>query len=183
MHTHTTSTSRLGPLPSRTEPTLSSPLMSEFLGANERWFNTRIILPEQIKASHQTQIRIANQLAASLHYMLTNLNKPLTIATVSAMAGLSPSRFFQVFKNSTGYTPLNWFTRARMQWAGKLLADSDLLIKEIAGRVGYDDQYYFSRCFKSVHGMSPSEYRTLKGHQRPPLVAAPPATDSAQPDA
>ena len=59
-------------------------------------------------------------LALSLDYMMAHLNKPIRISTLSAIAGCSQSRFFELFKNATGDSPLNWFNRARMRWAGEL---------------------------------------------------------------
>lgn len=104
----------------------------------------------------------ASRLAASLEYMQAHLDQPLRIPTLSARAGLSASRFFELFKHATGDTPLNWFIRARMTWAGELLHRSDRPIKQIAGQVGYEDQFYFSRLFKAVHGVAPSQYRAQK---------------------
>jgi AraC family transcriptional regulator, arabinose operon regulatory protein len=94
-----------------------------------------------------------------VHYMMQHLPQPMKVPVLSTMAGLSQSRFFEVFKNVTGQTPLYFFMCARMHYAGELLVGTKLLIKEIAAQLGYDDQYYFSRVFKSVHGIAPREYR------------------------
>lgn len=101
----------------------------------------------------------ASRLAASLDYMQTHLREPIRISTLCALAGLSPSRFFELFKSAMGDTPLNWMIRARMERAGRLLAETNLQIKEVAWRVGYEDPFYFSRLFKAVHGVSPSHFR------------------------
>jgi transcriptional regulator GlxA family with amidase domain len=105
-------------------------------------------------------LKAARRIESSLHYMMAHLNEPMKISTLSAMVGLSESCFFAHFKNATGHTPVKLLIRARMRWAGELLKGTDLQIKEIAGLVGYDDQFYFSRLFKSVHGLSPRDYRT-----------------------
>lgn len=109
------------------------------------------------------QLPAAGRLAACMDYMLAHLHQPMRVSTLSTMAGLSASRFFELFKHATGDTPLNWFIRARMKWAGELLERSSLSIKQIAGQVGYEDQFYFSRLFKSVHGIAPTAYRAQKG--------------------
>lgn len=101
----------------------------------------------------------AQRLALSVDYMMAHLNEPIRISMLSTITGYSESRFFELFKNATGDTPLNWFIRARMHWAGELLKNSRQPIKRIAWQVGYADQFYFSRLFKSVHGLSPSHYR------------------------
>jgi AraC-like DNA-binding protein len=121
------------------------------------------------KLTNRAQLVAASRLAVSLNYMVTHLDQPMRVSTLSAMAGLSMSRFFELFKSATGDAPINWLIRVRMQRAGELLENSNLRIKEIALRVGYDDQFYFSRLFKLVHGIAPSAYRvqreTAKAHQ------------------
>lgn len=118
--------------------------------------SARLNLPNPIP------LAATGQLAPSLDYMMAHLNKPVRISTLSAIAGCSQSKFFELFKNVTGDSPLNWFNRARMRWAGELLESYDLPIKQIASLVGYEDPFYFSRLFKSVHGISPRDYRAQK---------------------
>jgi AraC-like DNA-binding protein len=118
------------------------------------------------KTPSPAQSAAATKLALSLDYMMTHLHQPISISTLCAMTGYSKSRLFDLFKKATGDTPLNWFIRARMRWAAGLLEGSGLPIKQIAWQVGYGDQFYFSRLFKSVHGISPSEYRAQKASAR-----------------
>lgn len=125
------------------------------------------------KSAPARQLPAASRLAVCMDYMLAHLHQPMRISTLSTMAGLSASRFFELFKHATGDTPLNWFIRARMKWAGELLVRSSLPIKQIAGQVGYEDQFYFSRLFKSVHGIAPTAYRIQRGST--PLSSSPPA--------
>jgi AraC-like DNA-binding protein len=103
--------------------------------------------------------RATRRLAVCLDHMRAHLDQPIKISTLSALAKLSNSRFFSLFRQATNDTPLNWIIRARMERAVELLAHTSLPIKQIAGRVGYPDPLYFSRMFKSVQGMPPSEYR------------------------
>lgn len=128
-----------------------------------------------LESAPARQLPAGSRLAVCLDYMRAHLHQPLRISTLSTMAGLSASRFFELFKHATGDTPLNWFIRARMKWAGELLEQSNLPIKQIAGQVGYEDQFYFSRLFKAVHGVAPSEYRTqrrLAGATSPAMSTA-----------
>lgn len=119
------------------------------------------------------------QLAPSFDYMMAHLNKPVRISTLSAIAGCSQSRFFELFKNVTGDSPLNWFNRARMRWAGELLESYDLPIKQVASLVGFEDPFYFSRLFKSVHGISPRDYRAQKEQPQAGRVRSKRVTDGA----
>lgn len=89
------------------------------------------------------------------------------------MAGLSASQFFTLFKRATGYTPMDFFIRARMGEARELLVSTNLTVKEIAAALGYDDQFYFSRRFKLVNGLSPKAFRAMVLGQKPRTDVAP----------
>ncbi len=113
-------------------------------------------LPAEMSGCRQTAAR---RLAPCLDYMTAHLDQPITISALSAMVGLSPSSFFELFRKVTNHTPLNWFIRTRIRRACELLEQTNLPIKQIADQVGYQDPLYFSRVFKSVGGIPPTEYR------------------------
>jgi len=97
----------------------------------------------------------------SLAYMAENLDKPLQVATLAAQAKVSPSHFFALFKQMTGCPPIDYFTKLRMRHACRLLDSTTARVKEVAAALGYDDQFYFSRLFKSVNGVPPRQYRVM----------------------
>src|ERR1017187_6569469 len=107
-----------------------------------------------------TQREAARRIEVSLSYMLEHLDKPLRVSTLSALAGVSASYFFSLFKCATGYSPNDYFIRLRVRYACELLQETDLRVKEVAAVLGYGDQFYFSRVFKSVNGVAPSYYRS-----------------------
>jgi AraC-like DNA-binding protein/DNA-binding CsgD family transcriptional regulator len=92
------------------------------------------------------------------------------VATLAAQANISPSHFFALFKKQVGCAPLDCFIRLRMRFACHLLDETVMSIKEIAATLGYDDPFYFSRVFKSVNRVAPSEYRQLKRTPRDELL-------------
>ena len=96
----------------------------------------------------------------SISYMMRNLNRPLHIAALSAQANISPSHYFALFKRQTGFAPIEFFIRLRMRKACALLRETSMSVKEVAAALGYDDPFYFSRIFKSVVSLAPTEYRT-----------------------
>ena len=75
------------------------------------------------------------------------------------LSGFSRTHFFRMFKSQTGTTPIEYVKRRRLREALLLLQESDLTVAEIADKVGWPDQFYFSKIFKSEIGMPPSEYR------------------------
>jgi AraC-like DNA-binding protein len=98
----------------------------------------------------------------SIAYMLRHLDESLQVATLAARASISPSHFFALFKRQIGCAPIDYFIRLRMQHACRLLDETMLSVKEVAATLGYDDPFYFSRIFKSVNHVAPTEYRLLK---------------------
>jgi AraC-like DNA-binding protein len=91
--------------------------------------------------------------------MRQHLDQPLQISTLTTLAKVSPSYLFALFKRMTGHPPIDYFIHLRMQRACEFLEGTSLCVKEVAAALGYDDQFYFSRVFKSVQGVAPREFR------------------------
>lgn len=102
---------------------------------------------------------VTTKIERCIAYMESNLNKPLRVSTLSALLGVSPSHFFFLFKRITGRSPIDFFIRMRVRRACEFLERTTLSVKEIAVSLGYEDQFYFSRVFKSVIGLAPRNYR------------------------
>ena len=100
----------------------------------------------------------------SVEYMKQHLEKPLRVAQLAAIANLSVSHYSALFTACTGYAPIDYFIRLRMHRACQLLDTTGSSVKEVAGALGYEDPLYFSRVFRSVNDLPPTEYRrTHKG--------------------
>jgi transcriptional regulator GlxA family with amidase domain len=104
-------------------------------------------------------VETAEKIEQTISYMMDHLDHPLQVATLAAMACVSPSHYFALFKRRTGSAPMDYFTRLRMERARKLLDSTTRSVKEVAAALGYDDPFYFSRVFKSVNHVAPSYYR------------------------
>ena len=87
----------------------------------------------------------------------------LTAEAVARSCGISPSYLARLFRQFDQETPHRYLLRCRMSFAASLLLDPQLLVKEVARMAGYDDQYQFSRTFKSIYGQSPNTFRKLRG--------------------
>ena len=89
----------------------------------------------------------------------TELAEPLMLEDLAAAAGLSRSHFSALFRQHFGCAPIAYLIRRRMYAAAYLLRNRRLAVREIARRVGYRDEAYFSRHFRKYHGMSPRAWR------------------------
>ena len=101
----------------------------------------------------------------SMAYIRASYTDDIRIPTLAAMDGLSVSRYNAVFRQETGTSPIKLITELRLGHACTLLSSTDLPIGNIGAMVGYPDNHFFSKIFKSYIGLTPKEYRAgaLKG--------------------
>jgi AraC family transcriptional regulator len=86
----------------------------------------------------------------------------LTVAEMADTVGLSESWFANVFKQTTGKTPLQWQLGKRIDIARQLLADSELTIADIAAQLGFSDQAHLTKAFRQIAGETPAAWRRLQ---------------------
>ncbi|MTH17677.1 AraC family transcriptional regulator [Flavobacterium sp. LC2016-01] len=95
----------------------------------------------------------------SILFLKKNINKILSIQQLAIQASYSVSRYSELFKNKTGYSPIQYFIKLKIEKSCEYLYYSNMNIKEICKEIGFDDPYYFSRMFKKQIGMAPLQYR------------------------
>lgn len=101
-------------------------------------------------------------------YIENHISEQLTVGYLSRYFGISPTYLSQLFQKYRKQSPGNYIVAARMRIAKKILEEDDtMMIRDVAARVGYQDQFYFSRVFKNVVGVTPSEYgkETVSGRK------------------
>lgn len=97
--------------------------------------------------------------AATREWALERLADPLTIEVLAKHAAVSPRTFSRRFREETGYTPMQWIMRARVDLARELLENTDLGIDAIAASTGLGTSANLRQFFRRVLGTTPSEYR------------------------
>ncbi|MCU7552648.1 AraC family transcriptional regulator [Chitinophagaceae bacterium LB-8] len=100
----------------------------------------------------------------AIDFLKNKTDQVLGLEEIAAAVNLSVAHFSYLFKKKTGFTPIEYFNHLKVQKACQYLLFTDLRIKEIALELGIADQYYFSRMFSKVMGMSPNEYREKRIH-------------------
>jgi AraC-like DNA-binding protein len=117
------------------------------------------ILARERKAA---QFSHSEQLVQKAKFLMEeNIYGDINLSGICEALGLSPSHLNQVFKSYTSMTPYQYFISIKIHRAKELLERGDCPIKEVAFRLGFRDEYYFSRLFKSKTGVSPSRWSSV----------------------
>lgn len=92
-------------------------------------------------------------------YIDDNYAESITLQSIGDALHVSPYYLSHVFKEMSGYSPMQYLLRRRIGEAQTLLITTDLPVTQIAGMVGYDTQSYFNLQFSKHVGMPPKKYR------------------------
>ena len=92
-------------------------------------------------------------------FMKSKLYKNIKISELADIYCCSSSNIYKIFKQNLGSSPQDFFIHLKMERARKYLTQTNLKVKDIAVKLGYDDPYYFSRIFSKHTGLSPVNYR------------------------
>lgn len=89
----------------------------------------------------------------------TYMSDEISLNTIAAEVGMSPSYFSSIFSKEMGKTYVEYLTEIRMDRAKELLMCSSMKTSEIGCEVGYKDPHYFSYIFKKTQNCTPKEFR------------------------
>jgi AraC-like DNA-binding protein len=131
---------------------------TDFATSRTGWAEYR---PAPEKSAAHLAAEVIHKIGHSIEFMRSHLNQPLQVSKLAAVASISSSHFFAMFKRLTGRAPIEFFIGLRMRRACDLLDETSLSVKEVAASLGYDDQFYFSRVFKLATQIPPTQYRVL----------------------
>lgn len=92
-------------------------------------------------------------------FIVAHYKEDIAVKDIASYFGYSEAYFCKRFKQYFGHSFVSYLTDYRMQKAGELMRTSRLSIKEIGKAVGYPDPNYFTKVFRRVRGVSPSEFR------------------------
>lgn len=94
------------------------------------------------------------------NYMIQNFKNEISINSCAEHIGMTTTSFCRFFKKQTNVTFSVYLNYLRINFAQKLIRNSDLPMKEIAYQCGYESVVYFNQKFKKLTGLSPREYRS-----------------------
>lgn len=135
---------------------------AQLLQAGQALSHLLSVVVGRSRDAHREVNDTEQRVAQSIEHVKNHLQRSLDVPMLAKLAGLSASHYSAVFKARTGYAPIDYLTRLRMHRACQLLDTTALSVKSVAAMVGYKDQLYFSRVFRTINEVSPSEYRHLR---------------------
>lgn len=119
---------------------------------------------QNIKQQNRNNYAISLKIEKIIQYMQQKINHPVTLAELAALVQLSPAYLSRAFKDATGYSVIAFFNKMKIDKAKELMSEGNQKVKEAAQALGFTDEFYFSRTFKKIAGISPSEYYRQNVH-------------------
>ena len=107
--------------------------------------------------------QFADKLQAILEEQISN--SEFAVDDLASVMGLGRSTFYRKVRGITGYSPNEYMRIIRMKKAAELLLENRYTVAEVSYKIGIEDPFYFSKCFKKQFGVSPSVY--LRGKNDP----------------
>ncbi|NNM53849.1 MAG: AraC family transcriptional regulator [Spirochaetales bacterium] len=96
----------------------------------------------------------------ALAIMQNSIEKNLTLTELCSRLQLSHEHFVRVFSERIGMPPMRYYTQLKMEAARAMLSSTNLRIQEIADKLGFSNQFNFTRTFKRYTQQSPSIFRS-----------------------
>lgn len=115
------------------------------------------------QADDQNNARLTQaQMNKLISVVNTRADRRMTVSEMAETVGLSESWFANVFKQTTGKTPLQWQLGKRIDLVQNMLTDSDLSLAAIAAQLGFSDQAHLTKTFRQVAGETPAAWRRTR---------------------
>jgi len=125
----------------------------------------------------------SNTVSQLIQYMQQCYAQPITLKQLAELANYSVPHLCALFRETTGFSPIEYLTRIRIEISKTLLTESALTLAEVSEKSGYRDPSYFGRMFKRMVGVPPLQFKrskqgeanlksnmTIEGTQLSPLI-------------
>lgn len=118
------------------------------------------LLNKQIKTIRAHQDRLEPDVVQQIkQYIIEHSQQDISLEMIAKRVDLSPYYISKMFKEQLGINYIDFLTECRLDKAKSLMSDPEMSLKEITFEVGYHDPNYFSKVFKKICGVSPTDYR------------------------
>ncbi|WP_235427158.1 response regulator [Cohnella kolymensis] len=121
---------------------------------------TESLLSKQIHAVSTHNDRLQPDVVQQIkHYIIEHSQEDISLEMIAKKVDLSPYYISKMFKEQLGINYIDFLTECRIEKAKTLMSHPEMSLKEITFDVGYNDPNYFSKVFKRICGVSPTDYR------------------------
>ncbi|MEK6265075.1 MAG: response regulator [Clostridium sp.] len=137
-------------------------ILSVFKISNKDELRTQFIIylsDIEKEVKNQRKGDVYGSIPMVLEYLNKNYHHDISLNDVAKSVNLSYNYLSKVFKDEIGKSFIDYLTELRIEKSMKLLANQNISIKEICLKNGYNDPNYYSKAFKKITGMTPTEYR------------------------
>lgn len=118
------------------------------------------VLTDHTNAFHELSLCTNDPVVdRAIEFINDHLHEVFSIADVSSYCGLSHVQLTNRFTQAVGVSPIKYLINARIQKARRLLCETNISVAQIAAMCGYENQFYFSKRFRMIMGLSPQQYR------------------------
>lgn len=107
-------------------------------------------------------LRDRERIKQMMQYIQAHYSAPLTVKKIAASASISESECLRCFHNTIHITPIQYVKQFRVHKAAELLLSTEEKIIHICFQCGFQEMSYFSKVFRTIYGVTPSEYRHQK---------------------
>ena len=135
---------------------------TSYLNATKSSEYARILIErieELLKENHLTDSREVPAVRIAKRYIRRHYNEDISLSRLAAIVHISPVYLSRLFKKSEGINFLDYLNQYRIEVAKKMLVDVCLQINQVSELSGFKNTKYFSKVFKKIIGITPSEYR------------------------
>ncbi|MCX6877753.1 MAG: AraC family transcriptional regulator [Verrucomicrobia bacterium] len=136
--------------------TIGAACLLELRGRLLSWMAAAVPEIDEVITRH---LETHTQFTEVFKFIERNLGADLRLGPLAGTYGATLEAFSMAFSRSTGMSPKDYLTRRLNQEALQWVINSDLKMKEIADKLRFSDEYYFSRFFKKFNGCAPATYR------------------------
>ena len=123
-------------------------------------FEMVIKLAEEARKARSLFSNLSPAISRCVDYIRLHYPEEISLSVLTDIAAMSKANLTRRFLKETGTTIISFIRDTRCYHAKKLLENSELSIKEISSYVGYEDYNYFTKVFRSITNLTPSEYRS-----------------------
>ncbi|MGC4071039.1 MAG: helix-turn-helix domain-containing protein [Nibricoccus sp.] len=135
--------------------------LPNLVAASNALRTTFIALSQPATASSRHERTADERVASSIPWMQSHLAQSIRLEELAQLAGVSVPHYCTLFKRQTGFAPIDWLIRLRIQRACQLLDTTNEAIATIGARAGFPNPFYFTRCFRRIMGHPPRDYRRV----------------------